>query len=132
MARLANTATSRSLVSTRQDTRFPTTSVSPSRTSLRYAANTNAFDKAQAMLALFDRAINYYDIASGTKKVTDTLGSGSDEPKSATHTEAPGTTPSVSGSATPTKYVQSLLSSYSHRDNEAPPTSGPIPTASSS
>ena len=76
---------------------------------------------AQAAYALFDRVINFLDIATGTKKVTAKLGSNG--PSSATHTEqyTKSLIPSASSSAL-AAYAHSLVASYSNKDNQPPPT----------
>ena len=79
---------------------------------------------------MFDRAINFVDIASGTKKVTGKLGSNG--PLSATHTEKYTRTtliPSASSSAW-AAYAHAVRSSYSARDNLPPPSASPVATGS--
>lgn len=77
---------------------------------------------------MFDRVINFVDIATGKKKVTNKLGTSG--PKTATHTEAYTSfklLPSASTSAWGA-YAHSLLSSYSHLDNLPAPTASPVQT----
>jgi len=84
----------------------------------------------QGSFALFDRAINFVDLATGTKKVTGKLGSNG--PSSATHTEAYTSfalLPSASSSAWQA-YAHSVRSSYSHLDNLPPPSASPVATGS--
>jgi hypothetical protein len=77
---------------------------------------------AQGALALFERVINFKDIATGEQDVTGTLGSNG--PASATHTETAPPLPSSSGPAYKS-WSKSLVASYSMLDNQPPPSATP-------
>lgn len=72
----------------------------------------------QGSLALFNRTINLWNIADGTKKVTADLGSPG--PLSATHTTTAAPLPASTGKAY-SSYSKSIVSSYSVLDNEPAP-----------
>jgi len=76
----------------------------------------------QGALALFDRVINFRNIADGSEAVSPTLGTNG--PASATHTESAPPTPSGSGHAYKV-YSDKLVASYSRLDNSPPPSSAP-------
>jgi hypothetical protein len=87
------------------------------------------FDTAQGAFAMFDRAIHFYDIATGKKKVTGSLGTKGKA--SATHTE-PFVSKITASSGSPAyqTYAHNLYSFYSSKDNRPPPSVSPIPTSS--